>query len=160
MEFYIARDGQQTGTFSKEEVQRRLASGELLPTDRGWCEGMGEWTPLSAFSNLTGPAFSTPAIVSAPAYYPPATTSGMAVASLVMGILSFTFFPGLPAILAVIFGHSALSTIRTSQGRISGHGLAVAGLVLGYIWVGLLLVVFAILLVFLIGAGLAAASSK
>jgi hypothetical protein len=42
------------------------------------------------------------------------------------------------SILAVIFGHIALSQIRhTGQG---GRGLAIAGLVLGYVGLALLLV--------------------
>lgn len=165
MEFYIARDGQQSGPFSEEEVRRKLTSGEILPTDRGWREGMAEWTPLSAFPNLAAPAAAGSAALIpsngiAPSYYPPATTSGMAVASLVMGILSFTFFPILPAILAVIFGHSALSTIRSSQGRITGDGLAIAGLVLGYIWVGLMALGLVVLVIILIAAAIASAKAS
>lgn len=73
----------------------------------------------------------------APGYYGPTyaplTTSGMAIASLVLGI-----FPcGLTAILAIIFGHLALSEINKSNGTIGGRGMGIAGLVLGYIWAGL-----------------------
>jgi type II secretory pathway pseudopilin PulG len=42
----------------------------------------------------------------------------------------FLFFPA--AILAIVLGHLSLSDIRKSAGRIKGHGMAVAGLVLGY----------------------------
>jgi hypothetical protein len=35
--------------------------------------------------------------------------------------------------LAVVFGHVALGQIERSQGRLGGRGLAIAGLVLGYI---------------------------
>lgn len=60
----------------------------------------------------------------------PSRTSGLAIASLVLGILWFWWIGSL---LAVIFGHSALNEIGRSQGRIGGRGLAIAGLVLGYI---------------------------
>jgi Domain of unknown function (DUF4190) len=56
--------------------------------------------------------------------------SGLAVAALVCGILGF-FTAGLASIGAVICGHLAWSD--TSTGRQAGHGMAVAGLVLGYI---------------------------
>ncbi|MDW3846310.1 DUF4190 domain-containing protein [Micromonospora sp. BRA006-A] len=61
----------------------------------------------------------------------------MATASLVLGILGvlggWCLF-GLPCVLAVILGHLALRDTR--DGTRSGHGMAVAGLVLGYVFVG------------------------
>lgn len=60
---------------------------------------------------------------------PPQQTSGLAVASLICGCL---FFCLITPILAVIFGHLALSQIKRSGGQIKGQGLAIAGLVLGY----------------------------
>lgn len=59
-------------------------------------------------------------------------TSGMAVASLVCGIL-FLFLPA--AIAAIVLGHLAQSDIKKSRGRKSGGGMALTGLVLGYIGV-------------------------
>jgi len=59
----------------------------------------------------------------------PAGTSGKAIASLVFGLL-FLFPPF--AIAAVIFGHLSLSEIRKSAGRLTGNGMAIAGLVFGY----------------------------
>jgi hypothetical protein len=64
-----------------------------------------------------------------PGHYGPA---GSAIASLVLGILSLVLicFTGIPAIIC---GHIARSKIRRSGNAYSGHGMAVAGLVLGYI---------------------------
>ena len=62
-------------------------------------------------------------------------TSGKAVASLICGIL-FLILPS--AIAAIILGHISLSEIRKSAGRLTGEGMAITGLVLGYI--GLLIV--------------------
>ncbi|TDD34497.1 DUF4190 domain-containing protein [Actinomadura sp. KC06] len=57
-------------------------------------------------------------------------TNGMATASMVCGLIGFLAC-GLTSILAIIFGHVAQSQIkRTGEG---GHGMAVAGLILGYI---------------------------
>ena len=51
---------------------------------------------------------------------PDSKTSGLAVASLILGIL-FLIFPA--AILAIILGHISRSQIRDSAGRIAGqHG--------------------------------------
>ena len=65
---------------------------------------------------------------------PPLRTSGLAVASLVFGILAF-FSGGLTGIVAVILGHMALSQIKRRPQELGGSGLAVAGLVTGYIGV-------------------------
>ena len=73
--------------------------------------------------------------------YPP-RTSGMAIASMVLGItaivsppLSFLCCcaPGVVlAILAIVFGHTARSQISRAGGRLNGGGMALAGLVCGY----------------------------
>jgi hypothetical protein len=65
-------------------------------------------------------------------YYPvpQPPTSGVAVASLICGIAEF-FTLGIAAVPAVILGHVARANIkRTGEG---GDGLAIAGLVLGYL---------------------------
>ncbi len=61
--------------------------------------------------------------------------SNKAIASLVCGVLfCFGPFANLPAI---ILGHLSLSDIKRSGGRMAGKGLAIAGLVLGYIGITL-----------------------
>jgi len=72
----------------------------------------------------------------------PPKYNGLAVASLVLGIL-WIYWVG--AILAVVFGHIALRQIRGSEGAQTGRGMAIAGLVLGYI--GLVILLFVIVLV-------------
>lgn len=66
-----------------------------------------------------------------PARYP--ESCGIAITSLVLGILAHVCFGPLTAIPAVICGHIALTRIKQSQGAITGQGLAIAGLVLGYV---------------------------
>jgi len=61
----------------------------------------------------------------------PPQNSGKAIASLVSGLVFFLW--PLSAIAAVVLGHLALSDIKRSAGRLAGHGLAVGGLVLGYL---------------------------
>ena len=57
-------------------------------------------------------------------------TSGLAIASLILGILSFllNIFASIPAIICGIL---ALRNIRNSQGQLTGRGLAIAGIVIG-----------------------------
>jgi hypothetical protein len=61
----------------------------------------------------------------------------MAIASLVMGIVGWTLLPLLGSILALVFGYAARKEIRQRPGELSGDGLAVTGLVLGWLMVGL-----------------------
>lgn len=55
-------------------------------------------------------------------------TSGLSIASLVLGILFFIPFAPL---LAIVFGIVALVKISKSKGEFKGEGMAIAGLVLG-----------------------------
>jgi type IV pilus assembly protein PilA len=83
--------------------------------------------PGSAAAGTPGPA----PMVQALGDQPP-RSSGMALASLICGVFFFVF----PAsIAAIILGHLSLSEIRKSAGRLTGHGMAMAGLILGYVGV-------------------------
>ena len=75
-------------------------------------------------------------------------TSSLAVVSLIFGILGYVFLPFVGALVAVICGHAARSEIRRAPpGSIDGDGIALAGLILGWIQIGIavLAVVFFIL---------------
>jgi competence protein ComGC len=67
-----------------------------------------------------------------------AKTAGVAIASLVLGILGLTCVGPLGAIPAVICGHIAWSKIKHSAGALQGEGLALAGLITGYIGIALI----------------------
>jgi hypothetical protein len=68
----------------------------------------------------------------APGQYQARKTNGLAVTSMILGILWLCW---LGSILAVLFGHVGLSQIKKSQGTQTGRGFAIAGLVLGYLGV-------------------------
>ncbi len=55
MTIWINRAGQQLGTFTLEEVQRRLEQGQFVATDLAWQEGMPTWKPLSEFPGVRIP---------------------------------------------------------------------------------------------------------
>jgi hypothetical protein len=63
---------------------------------------------------------------------PAGTVSGLAIASLVCGILAFFVLGIVLGILAIIFGGVAMSKIRKNP-EMSGRGMAIAGLVLGIV---------------------------
>jgi hypothetical protein len=81
-------------------------------------------------------ATASPAVDPGVAFGLPPETSGKAILSLVGGVL-FLILPF--ALVGVIFGHWSLSEIRKSAGRLRGRGLAIAGLVLGYLGVAAML---------------------
>lgn len=84
---------------------------------------------------------------------PPRQTSALAITSLVTGILGWTFLPLLGSLAAIITGHMARAEIRRSNGQLDGDGMAIAGLVLG--WVVLAIGVLALVAVLLFFGGLA-----
>jgi hypothetical protein len=76
-----------------------------------------------------------------PPYQATTSTSTLAIVSLVFGILAWLILPFLGAIVAVVCGHMARSEIRRApMGTvIEGSGMALAGLVLGYVHLALAL---------------------
>jgi hypothetical protein len=76
----------------------------------------------------------------------PVETCKLATWSLILGILSFVCCGPVTAIPAVICGHMALGRIRSSGGALVGEGLAIGGLVVGYIGIvfGILAVILGI----------------
>jgi hypothetical protein len=79
-------------------------------------------------------------------------TAGKATASLILGICGFVICPLIPSILAVVFGNQARAEIEESRGRLDGGGLATAGIVLGWIGIGLCAVAIAFVVVVIIVA--------
>lgn len=79
---------------------------------------------------------------------PARTTSSLAIVSLVSGILSWVALPLLGSIVAIITGHMARGEIRRSGGTLDGDGLAVGGLILGYLQIALAIIGFAVLILF------------
>jgi len=71
-----------------------------------------------------------------PVYAPAPKPNGLAIASLVLGIL-WIYWIG--SILALVFGMVGKSQIDKSGGMQSGRGMAIAGIVLGWVGVGFLL---------------------
>jgi Domain of unknown function (DUF4190) len=89
--------------------------------------------------------YQQPAYGSGPdPYGQPPKTSGKATTSLVLGIVSMVCFGFLTGIPAIVVGMRARKEIRLSQGRTSGDGLALGGIITGIIGTLLGLAVVAI----------------
>lgn len=102
-----------------------------------------------------------PAYPSAPPTQPtasataPKQTHGLAIASLVLGIASWVGCWLLFSIPAVICGHLAKNRIQSDPYQ-TGEGLATAGLILGYINIGLsvlLIGLYVILVIVMVASG-------
>lgn len=123
-----------------------MDSPGVLTQGRKFCGQCGSAMALSAAAcphcgtQQTAEAFSAARAAAQPA--PAASKSnGLAIASLVLGIL---WLGWLGSVLAVIFGHVAHKQISDAEGRQSGKGMATAGLVLGYIGIATLVILFAL----------------
>ena len=98
---------------------------EPIQEDSQFCQFCG-----TNLSSLPVPATSSMGAVPSES-----RTSGKAIASLICGI----FFFVLPAaIVAIILGHLSYAEIGRSLGKIRGKGMALAGLILGYLGISVI----------------------
>ncbi len=74
--------------------------------------------------------------------------STLAIVSLVSGLLGWTLLPFVGAIAAIVTGHLAKKEIRESNNTLSGDGMALAGLILGYVQIGAIVLGLICLLTF------------
>lgn len=87
-----------------------------------------------------------------PQYVLPSST--LAIISLIAGILGFTFFPLIASIVAIWTGYEARKETRSVPPRASGDGMATAGIIMGWIQVGLAVVsICCVVIYFIVIAG-------
>ena len=164
--WYFELNGAQQGPENLEQVQQRLQNGELSMQTLVWRDGMTDWVALSQVPELSPGAITTAqpgqtAPSAAPQHMQGATgagmmpqQNGMALTSMILGICSvfLTLGCGIGFVLAlpaVILGHISRKQIRESlQGTQmqTGDGLALTGLIIGYIVLAL-----SILMICLVG---------
>lgn len=115
------------GRLDPAELDERMSAAYAAR----WCSELAELT-----ADVTPPPAHAPAPVARPTFVRAhGPTNGLAIASLVVGLFWMWW---IGSVLAVVFGHVALNQIaRNGQ---SGRGIAIAGLVLGYIGLATLLV--------------------
>jgi Domain of unknown function (DUF4190) len=138
--------------------------GGTMPDDAKCCPGCGTAAPvmarvaappLPAQGNLPA-AYPLPVVATPQLVFAPPQTDDKAVISLVLGVLSLISFSILAGIPAIIVGRMSRENIRASSGRLTGEGMATAGIVMGWVSVGLAGVVLLIVLlvvIFAVAAG-------
>ena len=133
VEWYYAKDAERVGPVSYHELRGLIENGHVAQDDLVWTRGMEDWRPARDVAELQQPYDAAhaemPPVVygaQAPRYHP------LAIASLGTGIFGLLCC-GLLSIAAIATGHVALAQIRMRPDQYMGHGLAVSGLVLGYI---------------------------
>jgi hypothetical protein len=163
MDYYFSRDNQQLGPHRLEDL---LGLGLQLES-LVWHEGMQTWRPAytvpavaALFASTAAPApgispvgfdlpethprMMSPAPLEPLRYQSSGTLegpSGMAVASMVLGIVALVTmicdgFGLIPGVLAIIFGVLARKQVGGRKDA-PGHGMATAGIICGSIAVGL-----------------------
>lgn len=133
----LGSDGKEYGpidaTVVREWIRERRANGKT----RIQPEGAADWVELAALADFapdlaaaSAPPPLPPRLGAAPSTPPPVNgpkTSGMAIASLVLGLVGFC---GVTAIMGMILGLVATIRIGKSNGQLKGKGLAISGMIL------------------------------
>jgi hypothetical protein len=95
-----------------------------------------------------------------PYYQPVPPESGNATAALLLGIAGLFVCPIICSILAIVYGKKAYEEIDASRGYMRGRGQAQAGVILGWVGLGLYgLAVLALVALIVLGMSLAAFDS-
>jgi len=111
-------------------IEGRLDAGELeermsAALSARWCSELAALT-----ADVTPAPVPAPRPPGRPTFVRRSPTNGLAIASLVFGILWMWW---IGSVLAVVFGHIALNQIERSPQGQSGRGMAIVGLTLGYL---------------------------
>ena len=77
-------------------------------------------------------------------------SSTLAIVSLVSALLGFTFLPVVGSIGALITGYMARNETRSIPPKASGDGMATAGIILGWVQIGLLIIGICCTIAFLV----------
>ena len=144
-DWFYGKEGTQHGPVSDQEIGTFISSGQIDGSTIIWREGMADWLPLSQVPEFQvtpgtnpGTPYNTPQSYAGPQPYGQTIpTDTLSIASLVCGVLAILascmyigFIFGIPA---AICGHMSLKKIKNSPTPIQGKGLAIAGLITGYL---------------------------
>jgi len=142
-DWFYGKDNAQHGPISDLEIRSLISTGQIDPTTIIWREGMKEWSPLKDVSEFhpaggtANPYTSPQTITSAQRHTPPTPTDPLAITSMVLGIISILascmYIGIIFGIPAVICGHLSIKKITRASVTTGGKGMAIAGLITGYI---------------------------
>jgi hypothetical protein len=97
MLYHVSRNGQVYGPYTLEDLERYVASGNVLPTDMARAEGTSEWIPVS---QIAGQRAAVPPF----AAVPPPEAYGAAASAYPAGVPAYPDPPGLHWALVLVFG--------------------------------------------------------
>jgi len=123
----LGADGKEYGPITEEVLRQWVSQGRANAQSRVRLEGSADWqilTSIPEFQAMFAAAAGPPAGPAAAPLGSERKTSGMAIASLILGVLGFC---GITAVIGLILGIVAMVRINRSGGRLSGNGLAIAG---------------------------------
>ena len=152
----IGADHKQYGSVTTENIGSWIAEGRLNAESLLRVEGEAEFRPLETFPEFADllaakvAALTPPPLPAEAAAGVAARTSGLAIASLVLGILGlFTWFT---ALIGFVLGIVALIKVKRSGGALGGGGMALAGLIVSAVAMFLIPILAAMLLPALVQA--------
>jgi prepilin-type processing-associated H-X9-DG protein len=124
----LGADGKEYGPVTSEVLRQWISQGRANAQTSVKAEGDAEWQFLASVPEFAADFTATPGMA-APSAVPgaPPKTSGMAITSLVLGVLGL-FTCGVTSLVGLILGIMALLKVNRSGGRLSGSGLAIAGI--------------------------------
>ena len=155
MQWFYADESDHQHEVSEDELRSLIAAGTVGRDTLVWNETMSDWQPGASvrpewFGEEPGPPALTPAqrrAAEAPAptlqTYQAPETDAVAVVSLVFGILGILCFQ-LFSVVAVITGHIAYNKAKRSAVPSGNKGMALAGLITGYLGIAILVVIVVI----------------
>lgn len=147
----IGADHKQYGSVTTGSVSQWIAEGRLNAQSLLKAEGEAEFRPLETFSEFSellaakAAALTPPPLPAETAAGASTKTSGLAIASLVLGILGL-FTCGTTALIGLILGIIAMTKVRKSQGALGGGGMALAGIIVSAVFIFLIPIFAAMLL--------------
>ncbi|MEM7600300.1 MAG: DUF4190 domain-containing protein [Verrucomicrobiota bacterium] len=163
--YYVDASGNQASA-PESQLAQMFSSGQVGRDTLIWNEGMSDWKPAGEVKPewFGGGGAATPvaaaAVASSAAGYSGASqspaaggpTNGLAIASLICSIAGLGCV-GVSSVAGIVCGHIALSQIKKNPNQ-GGRGLAIAGVIVGYLLVGFWFLYFLAFLIFGIAGGL------
>ena len=141
--WHYRKGDQNIGPLSLADIRPLIASGVIANETQVWKEGTKKWSnarttwpelfksiPPTPYDKLTATGKHSE-VASVHPIHTPGQKCGLAIASLVCGIIGGVFSTA--SIPAVICGHIALFHIKKVPDAYGGRKMAIAGLILGYI---------------------------
>jgi prepilin-type processing-associated H-X9-DG protein len=137
----LGADRKEYGPVSADQIREWIAQGRANAQTKLQAAGSADWKPLAEFPEFadalrqaTPPGTLSPLPATGiPTAAAPPKTSGMAVTSLVLGILG-VLTCGLTALAGLVLGFMAISRIKNSNGQLEGRGIAVAGTIVSTVF--------------------------